>query len=50
MAINRNVLFLAIGVLCAVVAVLGYKVYQDHREPKGVQINIGPNGLAIEKK
>ncbi|HVV61257.1 MAG TPA: hypothetical protein VHD14_05810 [Pseudolabrys sp.] len=50
MAINRNVLFLLIGILCATVAVLGYKVYQDNRDPKGVQINIGPKGLAIEKK
>ncbi|MGB7258904.1 MAG: hypothetical protein ACRECC_04980 [Pseudolabrys sp.] len=50
MAINRNMLFLLIGALCVAVAVLGYKVYQDHREPKGVQINIGPKGLAIEKK
>jgi hypothetical protein len=34
-----------------VVAVLGYRLYQDHRQPEGVQIKIGPGGdLSIEKK
>lgn len=47
---NRNVLFLIIGALVVGVAVLGYKVYEDHREPKGVQLNIGPSGVSVEKK
>ncbi len=50
MPINRNVLLLAVAVLCVVVGVLGYKVYQDNREPKGVQLNIGPQGISVEKK
>ena len=50
MATNRNVLFLVIGALCAIVAILSYKIYEDHREPKGVQLNIGPNGISLEKK
>ena len=33
-----------------VVAVLGYNLYQDKKEPKGLQINVGPNGLKIENK
>jgi hypothetical protein len=47
---NRNLLFLIIGALIVAVGVLGYKVYQDNREPKGLQINVGPGGLKIENK
>ena len=47
---NRNMLFLIIGALVAIVAVLGYKQYQDHKQPDGVQINIGPDGLKIQNK
>src|SRR5215468_359432 len=47
---RTNVLYLLVGVLAVTAAVLGYQVYQDHREPKGLQINIGPGGLAVEKK
>jgi len=50
MPINRNVLMLVVAVLCVVVGVLGYKVYEDHREPKGVQINLGPGGISVDKK
>ena len=32
------------------VAVLGYQVYEAKKEPKGVQINIGPGGVSMEKK
>ena len=47
---NRNVMFLIIGALIVVVAVLGYNLYQEKKEPKGLQINVGPNGLKIENK
>lgn len=48
---NRtNLLFLIIGALVIVVAVLGYELYQDRKQPEGMQINVGPNGLSIEKK
>jgi predicted negative regulator of RcsB-dependent stress response len=50
MANSRNVLFLIVGALLAVVAILSYKVYEDHRQPKGVQLNIGPGGISVEKK
>ena len=45
---NRNVLYLIIGAL--IVGVLGYNLYQTKRQPEGVQINLGPNGLKIESK
>jgi hypothetical protein len=50
MPINRNVLYLIVGALCVAVVGLGYKVYQDNKQPKGVQLNIGPAGVSIEKK
>ncbi|MBX9821128.1 hypothetical protein [Afipia birgiae] len=47
---NRNILYAVVGALVIAVAVLGYKVYQDNREPKGLQINVGPDGLKIQNK
>jgi hypothetical protein len=47
---NRNLLIVAFAVLCVAVGALGYKVYEDQREPKGVQLNIGAGGISVEKK
>ena len=47
---NRNVLYLIIGVLVVGVGVLGYNLYEARKQPEGVQINLGPNGLKIENK
>jgi hypothetical protein len=48
---NRtNILYLIIGVLTVATAVLGYELYQDRHPPEGVHIDVGPNGLTIEKK
>ena len=47
---RSNILFLAIGALVVVVAVLGYQVYEDRKKPEGVNINLGPGGISIEKK
>ena len=49
-AINRNTLYLIIGALAVAVAVLGYQLYQERKEPQGMQINVGPGGISIEKK
>jgi predicted negative regulator of RcsB-dependent stress response len=48
--IRGNILYLIIGALVVVVAVLGYQLYQDRKQPEGMRINVGPNGLSIEKK
>jgi hypothetical protein len=50
MPINRNIMLLTVAVLCVALGVLGYKVYEDNREPKGVQINLGPSGITVDKK
>jgi predicted negative regulator of RcsB-dependent stress response len=47
---NRNVLYLIIGVLLAVVGVLSYQLYQAKKQPEGFQINVGPDGLKIQGK
>ena len=47
---NRNVLYLIIGALAVVVGVLGYQLYQARKQPEGVQINVGPDGLKIQGK
>jgi hypothetical protein len=47
---NRNVLFLIIGALIVAVSVLGYNLYQTKKEPDGLQINVGPDGLKIKTK
>ena len=47
---RNNMLYLAVGALVVVVAVLGYQLYQDKKKPEGVNINLGPGGISIEKK
>ena len=47
---NRNVMYLIIGALIVVVGVLGYNLYQSKKQPEGLQINVGPNGLKIQGK
>lgn len=48
---NRtNILYVVIGALVIVVAVMGYQLYQERKKPEGVHIDVGPNGLSIEKK
>ena len=48
--INTNLLYAAVAVLAVVVAVLGYQLYEAKKEPKGLQINVGPGGVSMEKK
>jgi hypothetical protein len=50
MPANRNIMYLIIGALIVAVGVLGYKLYQTKKEPEGLQINLGPNGLKIQNK
>jgi hypothetical protein len=47
---RSNILYLIVGALVIVAAVLGYQVYQDRKQPEGMRIDVGPNGLSIEKK
>jgi len=47
---RNNILYLIIGVLVVALAVLGYNLYEEKRDPKGLQINLGERGISIEKK
>jgi hypothetical protein len=47
---RSNILYLVVGALVVVVAVLGYQLYQDKKKPEGVNINLGPGGISIQKK
>jgi predicted negative regulator of RcsB-dependent stress response len=47
---RNNILFLIVGALVIVVAVLGYQLYQDRHQPEGLHINVGPGGLSIQGK
>jgi hypothetical protein len=48
---NRgNLVYLAIGALVVIASMLGYQLYQDRKQPEGVQILVGPNGVSIDKK
>jgi hypothetical protein len=50
MPVNRNLLFMIIGALVVAVGVLSYNLYQDRKQPDGLQINVGPNGLKVQGK
>ena len=45
---RTNVLYLVIGALAVAVVVLSYQLYQDHHQPEGVHIELGPGGLSIQ--
>jgi RsiW-degrading membrane proteinase PrsW (M82 family) len=47
---RNNFLYLVVGALVVVVAVLGYQIHQDRKEPKGLNINLGPAGIHVDKK
>ncbi len=47
---RTNLLYLAIGALVVIAAILGYSLNQEKKKPEGVQINVGPGGITIEKK
>ena len=41
-----NILYLIIGALVIVTTVLSYQLYQDRKQPEGMRIDLGPNGLS----
>jgi predicted negative regulator of RcsB-dependent stress response len=47
---NRNTLYLVIGALAVVIAVVGYQLYQERQKTTGIEINVGKSGISIEKK
>ena len=49
-SMNRNVLYVVIGVLVVATVVFGYQLYQERQKTTGVEISIGDRGISIEKK
>ena len=47
---DRNTLMLILAALVVVIGVLGYMLYDAKKEPTGVQINVGKDGIKIEQK
>lgn len=47
---NRQMLVAVVVLLAAGVGVLGYQLYQEKKQPDGVEISIGKNGVSVEGK
>lgn len=47
---NRNYLYVAIGLLAVVAVVLGFQVYQERQKTSRIEIEIGEGGVSIQKK
>jgi predicted negative regulator of RcsB-dependent stress response len=47
---NRNILYVVIAVLAFASAVFGYQLYQERQKTTGIEINVGGNGISIEKR
>ena len=46
---NRNSLYLIVGVLAVAVIVLGIYVIQEESKPDGVEIRLDKNGISVEE-
>lgn len=47
---NRQMLVAVIVLLAAGIGVLGYQLYQEKKQPDGVEISIGEKGVSVEGK
>jgi hypothetical protein len=47
---NRNVLYIVIGVLAIAAVVLGYQLYQEQHKTTGIEITIGKTGISVDEK
>jgi hypothetical protein len=48
--VNRNFLYVAIGVLAVVGVALGYQSYREHQRASGLQIDVGNGGISVQTK
>lgn len=47
---SRQVLIGVVVVLAVGVGVLGYSLYQEKKQPDGVEITVGRDGVSIQKQ
>ncbi|WP_336809848.1 hypothetical protein [Bosea sp. MMO-172] len=50
MALSRNLLAVLVLILVAALTVTGYSLYQEKKQPDGIEISVGKNGLSIKEK
>ena len=50
MLASRNLLLAVVIILVAGLAVTGYSLYEEKKQPDGVEISVGKNGLSIKEK
>jgi hypothetical protein len=50
MTLSRNTLVLLIGLLVVGLGAVSYALYQEKKQPEGVEISVGKNGLSIKQK
>ena len=50
MALSRNLLAVLVLILVAALAVTGYSLYQEKKQPDGIEISVGKSGLSIKEK
>ncbi|MBD9371334.1 hypothetical protein IB238_01600 [Rhizobium sp. ARZ01] len=47
---SKNALYMIIGALIVVVVGFSYYAYQEEKQPDGVEIRVGKDGLSIQEK
>ena len=47
---NRSALYLIIGILIAGGVAMGFQLYNERQKTGHVEIDVGKNGISIEKK
>ncbi len=47
---NRSALYLIIGILVVAGLAMGYQLYSERQNTERVVIDVGKNGISIEKK
>jgi hypothetical protein len=50
MLASRQVLVALVAALVIGLAATGYALYQEKKQPEGVEISVGKNGLSIKEK
>ena len=50
MPASRNLLITIIVLLSAGLAIAAYSLYEEKKQPDGVEISIGKDGVSIEEK
>ena len=50
MTLSRNTIVLLVVMLVLGLGAVSYALYQEKKQPEGVEISVGKNGLSIKEK